>query len=174
MNKTDIRLLVLDVDGVLTDGTILIDDEGRHYRRFHLRDGMGVVLWKAAGRQVALLTAKRSKSTQARAAMLGIELLEEGSRDKLPGLERILAATGIPAEQTAFMGDDLLDLAVMRRVGYPMTVADGADEAREIARYVTHQSGGQAAVREAIEHLLKREGAWEEALRSIGADRQAP
>ena len=103
--------------------------------------------------------------------MLGIELVEQGAEDKLPGFERLLRGAGVTAEATAYMGDDLLDAVVMRRVGYPIAVADAVDEVRGLARFVTTRRGGDAAVREAIEHLLHREGAWEQALSAIGADR---
>jgi len=169
----EIRLLVLDVDGVLTDGTILFDEDGRQLRRFHIRDGLGITMWRQVGRLAAILTSKKSPAIQARAAMLGINLVEQGAEDKLPGLTRILAAAGISAQQTAYVGDDLLDLVVMRRVSYPIAVADAADEIKAIARYVTGRAGGQGAVREAVEHLLRRECLWETALEAIGANRDA-
>ena len=169
----EIRLLILDVDGVLTDGTILFDDDGRQYRRFHIRDGLGIAMWRALGRKAAILTSKRSEAVLSRAKMLGIDLVEQGAEDKLPGLQRILEATGVPPEATAYMGDDLLDLVVMRHVGYPMTVSDAADEVKTISRHITKLPGGQGAVREAIEHLLRRERAWDAALAAIGADRGA-
>jgi len=169
--NSDIRLLVLDVDGVLTDGRILIDDSGRQMRCFHIQDGLGIRLWKAAGRQAAILTSKRSEAIVARARMLGIELLEQGAEDKLPGFQRLLSAAGVSNQETAYIGDDLLDAAVMRQVGYPIAVADAVDEVKALARHVTDRPGGAGAVREAIEHLLKRDGQWQAALRALGADR---
>lgn len=166
-----VRLLVLDVDGVLTDGTIYIDDAGRQMRGFHIQDGLGIALWKAVGGTAAILTSKRSEAVSTRARMLGIDLVEQGAEDKLPGFERLLAATGATAEQTAYVGDDLLDAAVMRRAGYPIAVANAVDEIKQIARHVTRRPGGQAAVREAVEHLLRSSGRWEVALAAIGADR---
>lgn len=171
MADEKIQLLILDVDGVLTDGTILIDDDGRQYRRFHLHDGMGLTLWKAVGRQVAILTSKRSPATVARAKMLGIDLIEQGAEDKLPGLERLFKAAGTDAAHTAYMGDDLLDAVVLRRVAYPMTVPEAPVEVKNLARFVATRPGGRGAVREAVEHLLQREGLWAEALHRIGADR---
>ena len=169
MPNSEIRLLVLDVDGVLTDGSILIDDAARQIRRFHIQDGLGITMWKALGRQVAILTSKRSEAVAARARMLGIELLEQGSEDKLPGFRRLVAAAGAAEEQTASVGD-LLDAAVMRQAGYPIAVADAADEVKALARYVTVRPGGGGAVREAIEHLLKRDNQWSAALETIGAE----
>ena len=171
MPNTDIRLLVLDVDGVLTDGMILIDDAGRQIRSFHIQVGLGITMWKAVGRQVAVLTSKRSEAVAARARMLGIELLEQGAEDKLPGLRRLLATAGVSREQAGYVGDDLLDAAAMRQVGYPIAVADAVDEIKALARYVTVRPGGCGAVREAIEHLLKRDDQWSAALEAIGADR---
>lgn len=169
--NSPIRLLVLDVDGVLTDGTIFIDDTGRQMRGFHIQDGLGITLWKAVGGKVAILTSKRSEAVLARARMLGIDLVEQGAEDKLPGFERILANAGAASEEAAYVGDDLLDAAVMRRAGYPIAVANAADEIKQIARYVTGRSGGDGAVREAVEHLLKAAGLWTTALAAIGADR---
>jgi len=169
--SNEIRLLVLDVDGVLTDGTIFIDDDGRQSRGFHIQDGLGVTLWQSVGRQAGILTSKRSTAVEARARMLGIELIEQGAEDKLPGLERLVSTAGVSLDETAYVGDDLLDAAVMRQVGYPIAVANAVDEVKELAAYVTSQSGGQGAVREAIEHLLKRDGQWWAALKAIGADR---
>lgn len=169
--ELNIRLLILDVDGILTDGTIRMDETGGQSRAFHIQDGLGLTLWKAVGRQVALLTSKRSGATLARAQMLGIDMIEQGADDKLPGFERILKAAGVEAGETAYMGDDLLDAPILRRVGYAMTVPDAAAEIREIARYITRRTGGRGAVRDAVEHLLKRDGLWTQAMAAIGADR---
>lgn len=171
MAEQSIRLLILDVDGVLTDGRIFIDDTGRQMRAFHIQDGLGIAMWKAVGRQTALLTSKRSPAVVARAEMLGIGLIEQGAEDKLPGLEKLLKAAGVEASQTAYMGDDLLDAPVLRRVGYPISVPNAVPQVRELARFVTPRSGGEGAVRDAVEHLLNREGLWANALRQIGADR---
>jgi len=170
VSDSAISLLVLDVDGVLTDGSIVMDDQGGQYRRFHIQDGLGITMWRAVGRRVAILTSKRSQAVAARAEMLGIDLIEQGAEDKLPGFERLLAATSATKEQTAYIGDDLLDAAVMRQVGFPIAVADAAEEIKELSRYVTTRPGGRGAVREAIEHLLKRDEKWRDALKAIGAD----
>ena len=171
MTNTAVTLLVLDVDGVLTDGAILMDETGGQIRAFHITDGLGITMWRALGRKAAILTSKRSPGIEARARMLGFEMIEQGAEDKLPGLERILRTAGIPANQTAYVGDDLLDLAVMRRVGYPIAVANAVPEVKAVAQYVTNRPGGRGAVREAVEHLLKREEQWSAAIQAIGADR---
>ena len=171
VSNHSIRLIVLDVDGVMTDGRIRFDDAGGQSREFHIQDGLGVTMWRGIGRQVGILTSKQSGAVAARAKMLGIDLLEQGKEDKVPGLERMLAKAQVNAEETAFVGDDLLDAAVMRQVGYPIAVANAVDDIKAIASYVTKQPGGSGAVREAIEHLLKRENLWQQALEAIGANR---
>lgn len=171
MSNHDIQLLILDVDGVLTDGTILFDDRGHQARRFHIQDGLGISMFQKVAGPVAILTSKKSEAVRNRAAMLGIERIEQGADDKLPGLQRLLTSTETPAQQAAYIGDDLLDLPVLRRVGYPMTVANAVAEVKQEAVYVTQTPGGQGAVREAIEHLLQRDGKWAAAIKAIGADR---
>ena len=103
MSNPSIQLIVLDVDGVMTDGRIRIDDTGVQSREFHIQDGLGVTMWRAVGRQVGILTSKQSGAVAARAKMLGIDLIEQGKEDKLPGLERLLAAARVKAEETAFV-----------------------------------------------------------------------
>lgn len=171
MANPRIDLLVLDVDGVLTDGGLLFDDEGRCQRRFHIQDGLGVKLWQSTGRRAAILTSKRSGSIESRARMMGVDMLEQGQDDKLPGFMRILDRAKTTADRAAFVGDDLLDLVVMRRVGYPIAVANAVREVRQIARYVTVREGGHGAVREAVEHLLESQEDWDDAIAAIGADR---
>ena len=171
MSECPIRLLIMDVDGVLTDGTVFFDDQGRQMRGFSIRDGLGIAMWRAAGGRVAILTSKRSESILARARMLGIDLVEAGDDDKLPGFQRLLEQAGVTASETAYIGDDLLDAPVLRRVGYPVTVPDAPEEVRRLAKLVTARGGGRGAVREAIEHLLRRQGLWERAVAGVGADR---
>lgn len=171
MADKKIQLLILDIDGVMTDGAIFFDETGRQSRAYHITDGLGIALWRAVGGKTAILTSKRSDSIVARAKMLKIDLVEQGEDDKIPGFERILEATGVTAEQTAYMGDDLLDGPILRRVGYPITVANGVEEVKRIARFVTKRGGGQGAVREAIEHLLHEQDQWSAAVEAIGFDR---
>ncbi len=156
-----IRLLTLDVDGVLTDGTIQLDDDGRETKRFHARDGAGLVMWRKSGRLLAIITGRRSRVVAHRAAELGITYVRQGCRDKAAALRELLEQTGLTAEQTAHIGDDLPDLAVLRRVGYPIAVADATRRVREMAALVTTLPGGQGAVREAVEHLLREAGELE-------------
>ncbi len=155
-----IRLLICDVDGVLTDGRIIFDASGVECKEFHVRDGAGLRYWIRAGHQVALLTGRETAATARRAAELGIVLVEQGATDKLPALARLLAAAGCAASEAAYVGDDLPDLPVMRKVIFAAAPADAADEVRAAADYVTAAPGGAGAVREVVELLLKAQNRW--------------
>ncbi|MCA9291457.1 MAG: HAD-IIIA family hydrolase [Phycisphaerales bacterium] len=159
-----IQLLILDVDGVLTDGSIAIDDHGIETKRFNVRDGLGIVIWQRLGYQTAILTSRSSMAVRHRANELGIAHVIQGSKDKLRDFARLLATLGLDAEQVAMIGDDLPDLPILQRVGYAITVADAASECVGIADYVTSARGGRGAVREAIEHLLRVRHEWDQAL----------
>ena len=156
-----IRLLVCDVDGVLTDGRIIYDTSGAETKQFHVRDGSGLKYWLRAGRQAALLSGRSCEATGRRAAELGITILEQGAKDKWPAMERILEAAGCSADQVAYVGDDLPDLPVMHRVGFRVAVADASAEVRTVADYVTQTPGGRGAVREVVELILKAQGRWQ-------------
>jgi 3-deoxy-D-manno-octulosonate 8-phosphate phosphatase (KDO 8-P phosphatase) len=151
-----IRLLMLDVDGVLTDGSLLIDGEGRETKRFNVRDGLGIKLWMKMGLDIAIVSGRQSDATSARAAELGITRVEQGAPDKLASLERLCRELGIEKDQVACMGDDLPDLPPMRAAGWAIAVGDGDPRVRACAQYVTEAPGGRGAVREAIEHLLEK------------------
>ncbi len=157
-SPADISLLALDVDGVLTDGSILLDDDGREIKRFHVRDGVGLGAWQKLGFSVALLTGRAGKAVLHRAGELGIRHVIQGAADKAAGLDQIVAKTGIAPERIAYIGDDWPDLPVLRRVGYPIAVADADERVRTVAAYVTTCPGGRGAVREAVEHLLRLKG----------------
>ena len=160
----EIQLLVLDVDGVLTDGGIIRDDSGQQIKRFHVRDGTGLVIWRRLNRQVALLTGKDSLVVQHRAEELGIQHVFQNVTNKAQMYADLLEQLGFSDAQTAYIGDDLPDLPVLRRCGCPIAVADAAEEVRAAARYVTKYPGGYGAVRDAIEWLCKRMNLWEQAL----------
>ncbi|MFM9996017.1 MAG: KdsC family phosphatase [Phycisphaerales bacterium] len=164
-----ITLLALDVDGVLTDGSIVIDDDGRETKRFNVRDGFGIALWRKLGFTVAIITGRKSLVVEHRARELGIDPVIQGSTDKSASLDEVLARTGIAAANAAFVGDDWPDIPAMRRVGYPIAVGDADPRVKAIARYVTTLPGGRGAVREAIEHLLTLQGLMERAVRLYDA-----
>lgn len=159
-----IELLLLDVDGVLTDGSVVYLDDGRELKRFHVRDGSGLKLWHAAGKRSAIVSGRRSPAVERRAAELGISPVLQGRDDKTAALEEILAATGLKPEQVCAIGDDLPDVPVLRKCGLGVAVADACREARDAAHYVTAVPGGRGAVRDAIEWLLKLRGEWDGAV----------
>ncbi len=162
MSLTNIQLLVLDVDGVLTDGGIIRDDSGQQIKRFHVRDGAGIVLWRRLGKDVAIITGKESAVVAHRAEELGIQYVYQNVGNKLETYTELLEELNLKDEQVAYVGDDLPDLRVMCRVAVPIAVADAAEEVRAVAKYVTKFPGGYGAVRDAIEFLCKEMGLWDE------------
>jgi 3-deoxy-D-manno-octulosonate 8-phosphate phosphatase (KDO 8-P phosphatase) len=156
-----IRLLLLDVDGVLTDGTIVLHHDGTESKRFHIRDGAAIVWAQRAGLRIGLLSARTSEATVQRAAQLGIPIVVQGASDKLAAYEQIVRDTSLADKEIAYMGDDLQDLPVLERVGFSAAPADAAQEVRDTVTWVSSRDGGQGAVRELIEHLLRAQGVWE-------------
>lgn len=156
-----IRLILSDVDGVLTDGSIVIDNAGIESRTFNVRDGLGIKLWQRQQFQFGLLSARNSQAVKLRAAELGIDLVRQGFRDKLPIARELFQTLGIGPEAVCYIGDDLPDLPLMAEVGLPVAVADAVPEVHKMARWVTEYPGGKGAVREVIERLLKGKGLWE-------------
>jgi 3-deoxy-D-manno-octulosonate 8-phosphate phosphatase (KDO 8-P phosphatase) len=166
-----IRALVLDVDGVLTDGRLYYGVDGEAIKAFDVRDGFGIRLLQQAGIQLAILSSRRSAAVAARAGELDIELVLQGRTDKLDGLREILAALGVEAGDCAMIGDDWPDLAPLARVGLAATVADAAPEVRERAHWVARACGGRGAVRELAEMLLRAQDRFDALLaRAIGAE----
>ncbi|HEY3788856.1 MAG TPA: HAD hydrolase family protein [Urbifossiella sp.] len=155
-----IELLLLDVDGVLTDGSIVYSDDGAELKRFHVRDGSGLKLWREAGKRAAILSGRSTPAVDRRAAELGISPVFQGRSEKLPGFEELLAASGLRPEQVCAIGDDLPDLPVLTRCGLSVAVQDACAEVRQAADYTTVVPGGYGAVRDAIEWLLKLQGTW--------------
>lgn len=158
----DIHLLVVDVDGVLTDGTVMINDDGSEGKFFNLLDGHGIRMWQRVGLKVAFLSGRFSEATKCRAEQLGIDYCVQDCFEKLPALKKLLEQLGLSAKRTAYIGDDLLDLPVIRYVGFGAAVANAVDEVKEEANYVTRRRGGEGAVREVIEYILKKSGRWQE------------
>lgn len=166
----DIRCLVLDVDGVLTDGGLYTDDTGRQSRRFHVHDGFAIHWFQRLGGVVILCSGKVSDAVAARARELSIAHVIQGSRDKVVDLETLLRQLGLRWEQVAMVADDLPDVPVLRVCGYPIAVANAVEEVRAAARWVTGLAGGRGAVREAVEHLLRASGRWNEVVAHYAAD----
>jgi len=157
-----IRLLLLDVDGVLTDGGIIYDDNNVEIKMFNVKDGLGLRLLMDSGIQVGIVTGRVSSSLKHRCKNLGITTLFDGIHDKAEALEKIMNQTGVNAEEIAFVGDDLPDIPIMKRVGLSVAVADAHENVRENADMLTSAKGGRGAVREICEALLKAGGKWEE------------
>jgi len=163
-DPSSVRLLCLDVDGVLTDGGILIDDRGHETKRFHVHDGAGLRMWRSLGLEVAVITGRRGMALRHRLEELGIRIVVSGAGDKVAAFEQIARELGVHASQAAMIGDDLPDLPLLRVCGYPVAVPDAVEEVKAVARYVTTRPGGGGAVRDAIEHLLHAMGRWDEAV----------
>jgi len=165
INFKDIQLLVLDVDGVLTDGSLVINADGSESKTFNALDGHGIKMWRRAGLKVAFLSGRKSEPTAHRAKQIGADFCLEECHDKLEAFENLIRQAGLSAEQTAFIGDDLPDLPVIRCAGFSAAVANAVEQARKSADYVTKKSGGSGAVREVIEYILKKNGKWQELLK---------
>jgi 3-deoxy-D-manno-octulosonate 8-phosphate phosphatase (KDO 8-P phosphatase) len=156
-----IRLLLFDVDGVLTDGKILLHADGSESKLFDIRDGTAIVLAHRAGLRTGLLSARHSAATAERAAQLRIPIVRQGAADKLETLEDLLKTEGIASAEVAYMGDDLLDLPVIDRVGLSAAPADAAAEVRSRVHWLATRCGGDGAVRELIETILKAQDRWD-------------
>lgn len=156
-----VRLVLLDVDGVLTDGTVIVDSVGGEAKGFFVRDGLGIAIARREGLAVGLLSGRHSEATTRRAAELGIDIVSQSGPQKAANYARLLDEHGFTDEDVAFMGDDLLDLAVHGRVGLSAAPADAVDEVRTRVDWVSRYPGGRGAVREFIEMILRGHGRWE-------------
>jgi len=157
-----IKLLILDVDGVLTDGKILYNDRGEEIKAFDVRDGHGLKLLMRSGMEVALITGRESKVVLHRARDLGIKQVYQKVTNKIEVYEKILREKKLEDKHVGFIGDDLVDIPVLQRVGFSATVGDAIPEVKEIVDYVASKKGGEGAVREICELLLKAQNRWEE------------
>ncbi len=162
---TAVRLLLFDVDGVLTDGVVVMHADGSESKGFHIRDGAAMVWAQRAGLTVGLLSARSSGATTQRAAQLGIRLVVQGVPRKLEAYERILRETRLQDAEASYMGDDLLDLPVMARAGLSAAPADAAPEVLARATWVSKAPGGRGAVRDFIEMVLRAQNRWEGVVR---------
>ena len=158
----EIKLLVMDVDGVLTDGSIIVNADGSETKCFNVLDGHGIRLWQRAGLKTAIISGRASGPTKIRAEQLDIEHVLEDCHYKLPVLEKLLDELGLLPENAAYIGDDLPDLPAIRYVGFGVAVANAVEEVKKYADYVTDKPGGAGAVREVIEHILKSNGKWQD------------
>ena len=159
-----IRLILSDVDGVLTDGGIIYDETGRELKRFNARDGFGIRLWERSGGLFGMVTGRSSHVVKMRADELGAVVLRQGVKNKAEAVDQIAESLGVTVSQIAFIGDDLPDLPAMKRVGLAATVADAPEEIRRAARWQSEKPGGCGAVRELIEMILRAQNRWEAAI----------
>jgi 3-deoxy-D-manno-octulosonate 8-phosphate phosphatase (KDO 8-P phosphatase) len=155
------RLLMMDVDGVLTDGRIIQDSQGHEIKVFDVKDGHGIVMAHRAMLRTALISGRASETITQRAGELGIKLVFQKVWNKLEVYEKILVDVALTHDQVAYIGDDLIDIPLLRRVGLAVAVADAVDEVKAAAHVVTQRPGGQGAVREVIELILKAQGHWD-------------
>lgn len=162
----DLKLMIFDVDGVMTDGMLYYSEHGEELKAFNIQDGHGIKMLRQYGVEVALITARTSRAVERRAANLGIAHLYQGVEDKRGAYAALLAQLGLTAAQSGYMGDDLLDLPLITRCGFAATVPAAPQALKSRAHYVTHAPGGRGAVREVCELVLRAQGALE---RAIGA-----
>ena len=155
-----VKLVIFDVDGVLTDGRITIGHDGREIKTFHVHDGAGIKYLLRAGLRVALLSGRSSAATEHRARELGIEEVRQGAKQKLPAFEELLRKHRLKREEVCYVGDDLPDLPVMREAGFAVAVAGAREEVLEAADYVTGLPGGEGAARELAELILRAQDKW--------------
>lgn len=164
-NLEDIKLLVLDVDGVLTDAGMIVNADGSESRSFNALDGHGIRLWRRAGLKVAFLSGRQVEATRYRAEQLEADYLFQNCFDKLSELKKLLEQLGLSPREVACIGDDLPDLPMIRYVGFSAAVANAVDEVKKYADYVTTRQGGRGAVREVIEYILKNAGKWQQLMK---------
>jgi 3-deoxy-D-manno-octulosonate 8-phosphate phosphatase (KDO 8-P phosphatase) len=164
-----IKLILFDVDGVLTDGKVLIHGDGTESKNFDIKDGISMVWAQRVGLIVGILSARASASTGQRAAQLGITLVHQGVQDKLVAYDQIVGDVCVDDEEVAYMGDDVVDLAVLERVGLSTAPADAVDEVRSRVAWVSRRNGGDGAARELVELILRAQGRWEGVIASYVA-----
>ena len=163
-----IEMLILDVDGVLTDGSIVYGDRGEELKAFHVRDGSGLKVWLQLGKWAGIITGRTSSVVERRAHELGVSLLAQGAEDKQAAYERMLGEQEVARTQVCFVGDDLPDLPHLRQSGLAVAVADACDDVKRAAHHVTRAAGGRGAVREVIELILRSQGRWREVVARYG------
>ena len=160
-----VRLLLLDCDGVLTDGRITPVEGGEELKSFHTRDGHGLVMLHRAGLRSGIISGRRSRLVELRAADLGVSFVRQGVHDKVGAFESLLSEAGVEPSQAAYVGDDVVDIPLMRRCALAVAVADATEDTRAAAHYVTRLPGGFGAAREVCELILKAQGRWDELMK---------
>ncbi|MFZ5518559.1 MAG: KdsC family phosphatase [Candidatus Zhuqueibacterota bacterium] len=159
-----VRVLLLDVDGVLTDGSVILGSGGAELKVFNIHDGLAIRLASAAGIHVGIITSRSSEAVTQRAAELGIEIVHQGAKDKSVAYQTILEELQASDDAVCYVGDDLPDWSLIKKAGVGVAVADACEEVKQIAAYVTTRHGGQGAVREVVEMILKSQGLWDDVI----------
>jgi 3-deoxy-D-manno-octulosonate 8-phosphate phosphatase (KDO 8-P phosphatase) len=160
-----IKLLLMDCDGVLTDGRLDLLENGDEQKTFHARDGQGISLLQRAGLKTGIISGRTSSAVERRAQDLGMTYVRQSATDKLKALDEILALAQLSLHECAFIGDDLADIPVMQRVELAVAVADAVAETKRVAHFVTEQRGGRGAIREVTDFILKAQGRWDELMK---------
>ena len=160
----NIKILVLDVDGTLTDGKLYMDDKDNALKAFNVRDGFAIVNWLKLGGEVAIITGKSSNIVERRAKELGIKYVIQGSKNKTQDLKKILERLNLSFENVAYMGDDLNDIGLMKKIALPACPHDAVLEVLEICKFISNKNGGEGAVRDLLEHIMKANGMWKKVL----------
>jgi 3-deoxy-D-manno-octulosonate 8-phosphate phosphatase (KDO 8-P phosphatase) len=155
-----IKLLLMDCDGVLTDGRLWLLEHGDEHKSFNTHDGLGLSLLHRAGLKSGIISGRSSTAVTRRAGELGVEFVRQGDPHKIEAFEQVLRQAGVGENEVAFVGDDLTDIPIMRRAEFAIAVADAVAETRSVAHYVTSAKGGHGAVREVVEIILKAQGRW--------------
>ncbi len=168
LRMQSIELILSDVDGVMTDGGITYDNQGIETKTFHVRDGMGIKLWQKTGHRFGVITARSSHIVKLRMEELGADYIRQGTEQKLAAAKQIITELELAPQNVCYIGDDLTDVPLMQFVGVSASVADGAQDVKQVADYVTKSAGGTGAIRELVELILKSQKRWNELLQGYG------
>ncbi|MCK4908789.1 MAG: HAD-IIIA family hydrolase [Planctomycetes bacterium] len=160
MSLKQIKMMIMDVDGVLTNGQIALDDRGIEIKMFYVHDGSGIKYLQRVGLKTAIITARRSRAVTHRARDLGIKDVYQNYKNKVPALRKLLKKYRLKSREVCYLGDDLPDIPVMKLVGYPVAVRNARPEVKKCARYITRRNGGDGAVREMVEKILRAQRKW--------------
>ena len=169
-NSRTVQAIIMDVDGVLTDGMVILGSGQAEFKSFNIRDGMAITIARRAGMKIGFITSRISEAVQRRADELKVDYLFQEVRDKSAKLQEISLAENIPLESICFIGDDIIDIPALKKVGYSATVADAPDEVKSCVSYISKSQGGREAVRDIIRHVLAHQGKWKETIDSMVAD----